>query len=104
MYGSLEKINTNGHSLIVGERNIRFFSEEKINSVLWDEHSVDIVIDSSGIMQNVIDSHKIIDGNVKKVIITHSPKSHIDKTIIFGANEKSYNPNKHHIINSSLRC
>ena len=50
---------------------------------------------------NVIDARKII-GNVKKVIVTHSPKAGIDFTLMNGVNEAEYDFNKHDIISSSI--
>ena len=58
----------------------KFHSQDKISNVPWEDVGVNVVIDSSGIFQNVIDSHKIVDKNSIKVIITHSPKTYVDKT------------------------
>ena len=103
IYGrTLNKIKADDNNLIYEDELISFSSKNKIDDVSWVDNSVDVVIDSSGIFQNVIDARKIISSKLKKVIITHSPKSGIDKTIIFGANEKTYKKDKHNIISSSI--
>ena len=40
--------------------------------------------------------------NVKKVLVTNSPKKNIDFYMIIGANEKNYDPTKHNIISTSI--
>tara|TARA_B100001250_G_C19810694_1_gene795569 strand:- start:3327 stop:4097 length:771 start_codon:yes stop_codon:yes gene_type:complete len=64
---------------------------------------VDIIIDSSGVQHNVEQSRKSISsGLAKKIITTHSPKSGVDKTIIFGVNEESYLPSEHNVVSTSI--
>ena len=103
-YGKLQhdKIDVKGDCLIENGNKIKVFCKEKIQDVPWSNFDVDIVIDSSGIFQNVIDANKLLEQGVKKVIITHSPKNGIDFTYMNGVNEHLYNKNEHHIISSSI--
>ena len=101
-YGKIEEeVTIIGKKIQVGDKNISVYNEKKISSIPWENHDIDVVIDSSGIYHNVMDSKNLI-GRVKKVIVTHSPKDGIDITLMNGVNEKKYNPNKHHIISSSI--
>ena len=101
-YGNIEQsVSVSGNFLNIGKEKIEIFNQKKISDVDWNKQDVDVVIDSSGIFDNVIDARKII-GNVKKVIVTHSPKAGIDFTLMNGVNEAEYDFNKHDIISSSI--
>jgi len=105
IYGSLTnkvKVNNQKDSLLSNRRETLFYSESKIEKVPWYSNNIDYVIDSSGIYTNVVGAHKLIQSGIKKVIVTHTPKDSIDQTIIIGANEKVYDPYKHHVISSSI--
>lgn len=87
--------NKYGHS-------VRMFRNKVIDEVDWVSAGVDIVIDTSGIMNNVNKSHNLVKNKtVKKCLITHSPK-HVDFTMVLGANELDFNVEKHNIISSSI--
>jgi len=89
--------------MVVNDKVIQFYDKEKINEVPWEKHNIDIVIDGSGIYENVILCRNIIKkGSVKKVIITHSPKDGVDHTIIFGVNESTYDSTIHNIVSTSI--
>lgn len=87
-------------NLNVHGQTIRILHHHSVHDVPWEELDVDVVIDSSGIYNNVLAAHDLI-GRVRKVVITHSPDE-VDHTIIFGANEETYNPAKHHVVSSSI--
>lgn len=94
------KINSN--SIIVNKNKIIFFSKKNINQIPWHKLKLDIVIDATGVEKNVKLSKKILSKKLKKVLITHSPKKHVDFTLIKGVNEKKYNYNNHNIISTSI--
>ncbi len=105
IYGTLGKkikINKQKNGFHTDSGEIPFYCESNIEDVPWINHEVDVVIDSSGIYSNVIAAHNIINQGVKKVVVTHAPKDSIDQTIIIGANEGAYDPQKHHVISSSI--
>lgn len=92
----------NKNNLLINNNNIHFYSESLIDKVPWHKHKIDLVIDASGVEQNVINSKKILSDELRKVIITHSPDQNIDHTIIMGVNEESYDHKKHDVISSSI--
>ncbi len=102
-YGKLEQeINTEGDSIFIGKENsFKVYHHQKITDVPWDDHNVDIVIDSSGIKAN-LDLMKDDNSNVKKWIVTNAPNHEAVKTIIFGVNEDEFNPSEHKIVSSSI--
>jgi glyceraldehyde 3-phosphate dehydrogenase len=104
-YGKLfnNKISREGDYLVVDDKKIIIYHEKSIKDVDWKMHSVDVVIDSSGVFENVLDAKFLIEHKiVKKVIVTHSPKSGVDLTLMIGVNDKSYIKESHHIISSSI--
>tara|TARA_B100000579_G_scaffold79047_1_gene61389 strand:- start:438 stop:1472 length:1035 start_codon:yes stop_codon:yes gene_type:complete len=105
IYGSLKNkltVSDNKKNIINGDKSIAFYSKEYIDEIPWKKNGVDIVIDSTGIHDNVVKSRKLIKEGIKKVVITHSPSTSVDHTIIIGANENSYIASKHNIISSSI--
>ena len=103
VYGKFNKeIKTLGKDLVIDKKKIKVFSKKRIQDVKWKENKVDIVIEATGTNSNLIASRKILSKNLKKVIVTHSPKQNVDFTMILGVNEKSYNFKKHNVISSSI--
>jgi len=105
IYGQLEEkiiVDSSKNIFLNDAHEISFFSENKIHHVPWSDANTDLVIESSGIYENVVNAHKIIKKEVKKVIVTHSPSDFIDQTIIMAANEDAYLPHKHNVLSSSI--
>jgi glyceraldehyde 3-phosphate dehydrogenase len=83
--------------------SIAVFHEPQIADVPWESVEVDLVIDSSGIAANVLNSRRVITrGGVRKVMITHSPENGVDFTMVLGANEHQLDPDRHHVIATSI--
>ena len=102
-YGPLaNKYSTDGNKLVAANSSIDFFSEKDIADVPWEDMNIDVLIDSSGIAQNLI-SAKQLKGKVKQVIFTNSPdESSVDKTVIFGVNHKDIILSEDFLISSSI--
>lgn len=82
---------------------IRVFNYSGIDEVPWEDADVDIVIDASGVLANVINSRRIVDrGSVKKVMVTHSPKEGVDFTMVLGANHEELDVENHRVIATSI--
>jgi glyceraldehyde 3-phosphate dehydrogenase len=101
-YGRFEKaVTADDSNLYVNGSPTALFHENRIHDIPWESLDVDVVIDSSGVHDNVSGAPCLIERGVKKVIITHSPDE-VDHTLILGANEETYNPAEHHVISSSI--
>ena len=58
-YGKIdEKVTVIGNKIKVGDKNVSVYNENQISNIPWENHDIDVVIDSSGIYHNVIDSKK----------------------------------------------
>ena len=75
-YGKLRNhsVSAQGDVMQVDDRPCKFYSKSDISNVPWKNHGVDVVIDSSGVAENVHSAHTLIsNGDVKKVVVTHAP-------------------------------
>jgi glyceraldehyde 3-phosphate dehydrogenase len=91
------------HRLCNQVESIAVFHESRIGDVPWEREGVDVVIDASGILANVLDSRRLTEeGRVRKVMITHSPDEGVDFSMVLGANEHLLDIDRHHVIASSI--
>jgi glyceraldehyde 3-phosphate dehydrogenase len=82
---------------------IIFHAEPLISRVPWDRYDCDVIIEASGVTDNVIAARDVVQrGMARKVVITHAPADHVDATIIFGVNDATYDPRKHHVVATSI--
>jgi glyceraldehyde 3-phosphate dehydrogenase len=102
IYGRLSnKVDSDDGHLIIDDLKIRVIHENSIADVPWKEMGVDIVIDASGINENLIEGRKLKETGIRNVIVTHSPDD-IDYTMIMGVNENQVDVKKHFLISSSI--
>ena len=90
-----QKIESKEKSILVGNDEIRVFSEKP-----WKELGVDIVVESTGLFTNRADAAKHLEAGAKKVIIT-APAKGPDVTICIGVNQEIYDPAKHNVISNA---
>lgn len=79
---------------------IPFTSERDPELIPWGELGVDIVIDSTGAFKDKESLSKHIKAGAKKVIMT-APAKNMDKTIVLGVNENTYDPANDHVISNA---
>ena len=97
------RMETDGKACHLNDKTLAMSSVANIDGVAWEKSRVDVVIDSSGVTENVHLAHRLTDtGRVKKVLVTHSPPEDVDHVIIMGVNESTYRSNEHHVVSSSI--
>ena len=105
-YGRLgEEVSgsTGEKCLRIGGRTIPFHAAADIADVPWQAHEVDVVIDASGIQTNLASARALIDAQrVPKVVVTNAPAAGTDATVVFGVNEHTYDPARHHVVSASI--
>jgi glyceraldehyde 3-phosphate dehydrogenase len=94
-------ISADEDSINYDNKKIAVHHQENILDVPWDQYDVDIVIDSSGIAQNLKNIKSIKNTKVKHFIVTNAAGDGV-KTIIFGVNENDLDIQKDKIISSSI--
>jgi len=83
--------------------NVKVFHQRYIDEVNWKSQEVDIVIDATGVAENVRRAKSALEKHsLKKVLITHSPNTGIDFTMVLGANENQLDCENHMVIASSI--
>ena len=73
---------------------------ESIAAIPWDDHDVDIVIESSGKNNDGLKAKDHLSDKVKKVILTAAGKN-VDATIVMGVNEQVYDKDTMNIISNA---
>ena len=105
-YGKLDdhEVEAGGESLIVDGYHYPFYSHSHIGLVPWNSHDVDVIIDASGVTENVRRAHDVLaHSSVKKIVVTHAPSPEdIDITLMDGVNVDRYDNRLHHVISSSI--
>ena len=104
-YGRIEdnRIDLDKNSISISGGKTDFTSFQSIDEVPWEKYDIDLIIDATGIEDNVKKSHDIINSKrAKKIIFTFCPNSKIDGTFLDGVNFENYKYDKHNIVSSSI--
>ena len=88
--------------IFVGDDVVQVFSEDKIESVPWNEIGCDIVIDATGNGRNLKNARLALGRTVQRVIVTNSPDQLVDFTFVFDVNDTQYDPATHKVIAASI--
>ena len=87
-------------AVVVNGKPLKMFTAKDPGEIPWGDLGVDLVVESTGAFTDRQTAAKHLRGSVKKVIIT-APAKGEDLTIVLGANEKLYDPAKHHVISNA---
>jgi len=90
----------NGHMVVDG-KPIRVFAEKDPKNIPWADVKADLVAEASGVFRTKEQASLHLGETVKKVVITAPAKGDVDLTTVLGANHKSYDNEKHHIISNA---
>ncbi|MGD6858578.1 MAG: type I glyceraldehyde-3-phosphate dehydrogenase [Enterobacteriaceae bacterium] len=94
-----ENISLKGNKIFTESNVINLSSFRNPEDINWGNFDVDVVIESTGMFLNEIDSYKHIKSGSKKVIMT-APSTDNTDTFVYGVNHKKYN-NQRIISNAS---
>jgi len=101
VHGKLsEEVTVEGDDIIIGGKKMHVYSEQDPANIPWDNHGVEVVIESTGRFTKREDANKHIEAGAKKVIIS-APASDDDFTVVMGVNEQDYDPKQHHVISNA---
>lgn len=102
-YGRLrQKVQTVDKTIQIEDGDDIFVEcKSRIGKVPWEKYDVDLIVDASGIYENLKDSKELREKGVKACVVTHSPDE-VDKTVIVGLNEGELDLDKHFMISSSI--
>lgn len=94
------EVSHTADSLVIDGKKIAFSAEKDPSTCPWSKHSIDIVLECSGVFTEAEKANGHIKAGAKKVLIS-APAKGEDITIVLGVNEKSYDPQKHNIISNA---
>ena len=101
IHGELkEELDVNGNKLKISDQEIVFLKESDPSKLNWDDHDVDLVIESTGFFTKRIDAKKHIDSGAKKVLIS-APATDPDITVVYGINHNKIDKDHNIISNGS---
>lgn len=94
------EISHTADSLVINGKKIHFSAERDPGNCPWKNLNVDIVLECSGVFTDAEKAKAHINAGAKKVLIS-APAKNEDITVVIGVNDKSYDPEKHHIISNA---
>ncbi|WP_233254321.1 glyceraldehyde-3-phosphate dehydrogenase [Salipaludibacillus keqinensis] len=101
IHGTLNKqIETDGNSLIVDGKRVILCQNRDPKQLPWGNFDVDVVVEATGKFTSRADAGLHLEAGAKKVVIT-APGRDEDMTIVYGVNERAYNPERHHILSNA---
>jgi glyceraldehyde 3-phosphate dehydrogenase len=86
--------------IVVDGRRIMAFSEKDPAALPWAEHGIQLVVESTGVFTDAEKAKAHLDAGATKVIIS-APAKNEDVTIVLGVNERTYDPERHHIVSNA---
>jgi len=86
--------------LRVADRRIPLVAAPSLSGLPWGALGIDIVIESTGAYMEGRKAAGHLEAGANKVIIT-APADGADFTMIYGVNERDYDPARHHIVSTS---
>ncbi|TMN21139.1 glyceraldehyde-3-phosphate dehydrogenase [Lentibacillus cibarius] len=95
-----EEVKACNNTLKINEKEIAIVSSREPEKLPWSEFGVDVVIEATGKFKTKEDAGRHIQAGAQKVIIT-APGKQVDKTIVMGVNEASYEPENDHVISNA---
>lgn len=100
-HGRLDQsVAAEGDSMVVGGRKVKVLAERDPSNLPWRQLGVDLVVESTGFFTNGTKAAAHLKAGARKVIIS-APASNEDITIVLGVNEKSYDPELHHVVSNA---
>jgi len=87
-------------ALIVGGKELKVLAEPDPAKLPWKKMGVFVAVESTGRFRGRDDASKHLQAGAKKVLVSApmSPAKSADLTVVYGVNDKKYNPKKHNII------
>jgi len=87
--------------LILDSKKIKYTSQVNLKDIDWMSEA-DVVIDATGVSENVEALRELLDMNVLKRACITFCSNKVDKTVVMGANENELDPRIHKLISSSI--
>ncbi len=93
-------VEAEADKLIVNGKPLKVLSLKDPAALPWKDLGVYMAVESTGLFTDRESASKHLQAGAKKVLIS-APAKNPDVTIVLGVNEKSYDPEKHHILSNA---
>jgi glyceraldehyde 3-phosphate dehydrogenase len=93
-------IRAGENAISINGREVRVYAERDPGKIPWDEHGVEVVVESTGIFTDADKAKAHLNRGPKKVLIS-APAKGEDLTIVLGVNDDQYDPAKHTVISNA---
>ncbi|HLR68432.1 glyceraldehyde-3-phosphate dehydrogenase [Virgibacillus alimentarius] len=87
-------------ALEVNGKTITLVQEREPQKLPWKEHNIDVVVEATGKFNTKKDAGLHLQAGAKKVVIT-APGKQVDKTIVMGVNQETYQPEEDDIVSNA---
>ena len=95
------EIKQKGEAIVINGKEIKVTKVNgKLSELPWKELEVDIVMETTGKFLDRESTSQHLVAGAKKVIIG-APGKGVDATLVYGVNESSYDPSKHHVVSNA---
>jgi glyceraldehyde 3-phosphate dehydrogenase len=94
------EVTVDGRNIVIDGTPIAVLSERDPAALPWGDLGVDVVVESTGFFTERDKAAKHLEAGARKVIIS-APAKNEDITIVMGANEGDYDPERHHVISNA---
>ena len=85
----------------VNDIKVKNFTVRNPEEIPWKDAGVDIVLECTGFFCDYEGAARHLKGGAKKVIISAPAKNGVEKTIVMGVNEETYDPAKHDVVSNA---
>ena len=97
-----DEIKVESDGFLINGKKIRVFSEKDPSKLPWKDLEVDYVVEATGVFRDREKAAQHLTAGAKRVVITAPGKgTPPDITIVLGANEGKYDPEKHFVISNA---
>ncbi len=94
------EVHPSDDGIVIDGDAIRVYSEREPGKIPWQDHGVQIVVESTGHFTDATKAVAHRHDSVRKVVIS-APAKNEDLTFVLGVNDRDYDASKHHVISNA---
>lgn len=95
-----EEVKALRDGLEVNGKRVTLVNDREPEKLPWKAYDIDVVVEATGKFKTKATAGLHLKAGAKKVVIT-APGKQVDKTIVMGVNDYSYQPEKDHVISNA---
>src|SRR5256714_5919833 len=84
-----QSVRVDGDSIVVGDDRIKVVAQRDPSKLPWKELGVDIVLECTGLFTSKAKAGAHLQAGARKVIISAPGDKDVDRTVVFGVNDKT---------------